>query len=68
MYRKLTSPLLILYTEHMLGAYPTLTVLLRRTRARLLARTLLSVLALLVMLAGCASMQEAEHNQALTFL
>ena len=112
MYPKLTSPLFILYTEHMLGACPTLIVLLRRTRARhllcsrsrtiltvfqrirlrffvaygrasacpsfassrtaisdrLLARTLLSSLALLLTLAGCASTQEAENNQALTFL
>ena len=35
---------------------------------KLLARTLLSVVALLVTLAGCASMQEAEDRQTLTFL
>ena len=35
---------------------------------KLPARSLLSTLALLVMLAGCASMQEAEDRQALTFL
>lgn len=34
----------------------------------MLARTLLSTLVLLVMLAGCASTQEAENRQALTFL
>jgi len=50
MCRKLTSPLFVLYTEHML------------------ARTLLSALALLVTLAGCASTQEPESRQALTFL
>ncbi|TSA03421.1 MAG: hypothetical protein D4R81_03400, partial [Nitrospiraceae bacterium] len=33
-----------------------------------LARTLLSAVALLVTLAGCASMQEAENRQGLTFL
>ncbi len=36
--------------------------------ARLPARTLLSLMALPVMLAGCASMQEAEDRQTLTFL
>jgi outer membrane lipoprotein len=35
---------------------------------RLLAHTLLSTLVLLVMLAGCASTQEPESRQALTFL
>ena len=35
---------------------------------RLLAHTLLSTLALLVTLAGCASTQEPESRQALTFL
>jgi outer membrane lipoprotein len=35
---------------------------------RLLARTLLSAVALLVTLAGCASTQEPESRQALTFL
>jgi outer membrane lipoprotein len=35
---------------------------------RLLARTLLSTLILLITLAGCASTQEAEDRQALTFL
>ena len=34
----------------------------------MLARTLLSALALLVTLAGCASTQEAENRQSLTFL
>jgi outer membrane lipoprotein len=34
----------------------------------MLARTLLSAVALLVTLAGCASTQEAENKQALTFL
>ena len=55
----------------MLGACPTLTVLLRQTRARLLARTLFSTVALLVTLTGCASTQEAGDGsdaQALTFL
>ena len=35
---------------------------------KLLARTLLSAVALLVTLAGCASTQEAEDRQGLTFL
>ena len=35
---------------------------------RLLARTLLSILVLFVALAGCASTQEAEDRQSLTFL
>ena len=35
---------------------------------KLLARTLLSVVTLLVTLTGCASMQEAEDRQTLTFL
>jgi outer membrane lipoprotein len=35
---------------------------------KLLARTLLSAVALLVTLSGCASMQEVEDRQALTFL
>jgi outer membrane lipoprotein len=35
---------------------------------KLLARTLLSTVVLLVTLAGCASMQEAEDSQALSFL
>ena len=59
----------------MLGACPTLTVLLRRMTMsdRLLARTLLSTVALLVTLTGCASTQEAgdgsdAQTQALTFL
>jgi len=69
MYRELT----LCYTVAMLGACPTSTVLLRQTRDRLLARTLLSTLALLVTLAGCASTQEAgdgsdAQTQALTFL
>src|SRR5580765_1362235 len=44
--------LTLCYTAAMLGACPRL----------------LSALVLLVMLAGCASMQEAEDRQALTFL
>jgi outer membrane lipoprotein len=59
----------------MLGACPTLTVLLRRMTMsdRLLARTLLSTVALLVTLTGCASTQEAgdgsdAQTQTLTFL
>ena len=59
----------------MFGACPTLTVLLRRMAMsdRLLARTLLSTVALLVTLTGCASTQEAgdgsdAQTQALTFL
>ncbi len=55
----------------MLGACPTLTVLLRQTRDRLLARTLFSTVALLVTLTACASTQEAGNGseaQALTFL
>ena len=59
----------------MLGACPTLAVLLRRMAMsdRLLARTLLSTVALFVTLAGCASTQEAgdgsdAQTQALTFL
>ena len=55
----------------MLGACPTLTVLLRQTRDRLLVRTLFSTVALLVTLTGCASTQEAGDGsdaQALTFL
>ena len=59
----------------MFGACPTLTVLLRRMAMsdRLLGRTLLSTVALLVTLTGCASTQEAgdgsdAQTQALTFL
>ena len=43
-------------------------LLLRQTSARLPARMLLSLMAVLVMLAGCASMQETEDRQTLTFL
>jgi outer membrane lipoprotein len=59
----------------MLGACPTLTILLRRMAMtdRLLARTLLSTVALLVTLTGCSSTQGAgdgseAQTQALTFL
>ena len=45
-----------------------LPLLLGETSARLPARTLLSLLALLVMLAGCASTQEADERQGFNFL
>lgn len=53
----------------MLKACPTVPLLLRQTALsdRLLMRTLLSTLILLVILAGCASTQETEERQALTF-
>jgi outer membrane lipoprotein len=53
----------------MLEACPTVPLLLRQTALsdRLLTRTLLSTLILLVILAGCASTQETEERQALTF-
>ena len=65
MGRKLT----LCYTVAMLKACPTVPLLLRQTALsdRLLMRTLLSTLILLVILAGCASTQETEERQALTF-
>ncbi|TKB94950.1 MAG: Slp family lipoprotein [Nitrospira sp.] len=45
-----------------------LPLLLRQTRASLPARAVLSLIALLVMLAGCASTQEADERQGLNFL
>lgn len=52
----------------MLGTCPTFPLLLRQTRGKLTAFTLLSIMALLVMLAGCASTQEADEKQGFTFL
>jgi outer membrane lipoprotein len=50
------------------SAYPSLASSQMAMSDRLLARTLLSTLILLITLAGCASTQEAEDRQALTFL
>lgn len=48
--------------------FAILPLLLRQTGARLAARSLLSLMALLVILAGCASTEEADERQGFTFL